>query len=137
MIKLKYLIFADLALAGIFSLSAIGCAPSQSQIEQHRTQCINPVQQEDYHQAVADCTETIYWDDEVYVLDGYYNRGKAYYNLGEYEKAIADFTQAINMNPDFAEAYQSRGIAYQASGDYQKADRDFNQAKEIQLNLGQ
>ena len=98
MIKLKYLIFADLALAGIFSLSAIGCAPSQSQIEQHRTQCINPVQQEDYHQAVADCTETIYWDDEVYVLDGYYNRGRAYQALGDYQKADRDFMRFLSLN---------------------------------------
>ncbi len=52
----------------------------------------------DYHQAVADCTETIYWDDEIYVIDGYYNRGRAYQALGDYQKADRDFMRFLSLN---------------------------------------
>jgi len=40
------------------------------------------------------------------------NRGVAYANLNQYEKAISDYTEAIRLKPDYAEAYQNRGIAY-------------------------
>ena len=35
----------------------------------------------------------------------YYNRAYAYYQSGKYEKAIADNTKAIRLNPTFASAY--------------------------------
>ena len=42
----------------------------------------------------------------------YYNRGVAYANKGDYERAIADFGQAIRLRPDYAEAHYNRGLAY-------------------------
>jgi tetratricopeptide (TPR) repeat protein len=51
-----------------------------------------------------------------------------------YNKAIADYTQAINLNPNFAPAYRDRGIAYSYSGDYDKALADFNQALRLNPN---
>jgi tetratricopeptide (TPR) repeat protein len=42
----------------------------------------------------------------------YYNRGFAYSNLGQWDKAAADFTQTIEINPNFTSAYQNREIAY-------------------------
>jgi len=37
--------------------------------------------------------------------------GKVKLSLGDYKGAISDFTKAIKIKPDFAEAYYSRGIA--------------------------
>lgn len=34
-----------------------------------------------------------------------------YYDAGEYRKAIDDFTSAIKIYPDFADAFLNRGIA--------------------------
>ena len=42
----------------------------------------------------------------------YSNRGDAYIELGEYQKAIDDCTEAIKLDPVFAFAYYNRGIAY-------------------------
>lgn len=39
----------------------------------------------------------------------FFHRGKAYIKLKRYEKAIADFTAVINLNPNAAEAYFHRG----------------------------
>ncbi|GAH78358.1 unnamed protein product, partial [marine sediment metagenome] len=42
----------------------------------------------------------------------YNNRGNVYAKLGQFQKAIADRTKAIELNPKFAEAYNNRGVAY-------------------------
>ena len=46
--------------------------------------------------------------------------------------AIADFEQAIKLDPKFAAAYANRGTAYYDKRDYDRAIADFDQA--IQLN---
>ena len=58
--------------------------------------------------------------------EGYYGRGVTYYASGEYEQAIADFTQAIGMDPDFVEAYYDRAIAHRNLGDYEQAIADLS-----------
>ena len=40
------------------------------------------------------------------------NRGLAYKKKGQWEKAIADFSEAINLKPDFVFAFSNRGNAY-------------------------
>ena len=63
--------------------------------------------------------------------DAYCNRGGAYANTGELDKAIADCNQAIRLKPEFAEAYANRGIIYKLKGDLAKAEADFAKAKEL------
>ena len=40
------------------------------------------------------------------------NRGIAYRNQGKYDRAIADFDEAIKLKPDYAVAMYNRGTAY-------------------------
>jgi tetratricopeptide (TPR) repeat protein len=61
----------------------------------------------------------------------YFDRGNAYYNLGDYNTAIDDWTQAIKINPKLAEAYYNRGVAYADLGDYNTAIDDWTQAIKI------
>ena len=44
----------------------------------------------------------------------YYNRGIAKRNLEDHQGAIADYTKAIKIDPQFALAYKNRGIAKEA-----------------------
>jgi len=57
----------------------------------------------------------------------YNNRGLAYYDKGDYDRAIADYDQAIQLEPD-ATTYYSRGLAYYYKGDYDRAIADYDQA---------
>jgi len=47
---------------------------------------------------------------------------------GDYQGAIAAYTQAIVLNPNYAEAYNGRGHTRYRLGDYKAAVADFNAA---------
>ncbi|MGK7941305.1 MAG: tetratricopeptide repeat protein [Crocosphaera sp.] len=66
------------------------------------------------------------------LAEAYNNRGIVYYEQGKYEKALAEYNQAIQLNPQYFEAYCNRGVIYYEQGKYEKALADCNQA--IQLN---
>jgi hypothetical protein len=53
--------------------------------------------------------------------------GKAYYDQEDYDRAIADYTEAIRMKPGYAPAYVGRGNAYSKKGDYDRAIADYTQ----------
>jgi len=61
----------------------------------------------------------------------YYNRGIAYGKKGQYDRAISDFTKAIEIDPRYAEAYNNRGIAYGKKDQYDQVISDFTKAIEI------
>ena len=61
----------------------------------------------------------------------YYNRGIAYKNKGQYERAISDYTKALEINPRDADTYYNRGITYRNKGQYDKAITDFTKGIEI------
>jgi tetratricopeptide (TPR) repeat protein len=58
----------------------------------------------------------------------YDNRGTAYYNKGDYDRAIQDYDQAIRINPNGVSGYYSRGSAYYKKGDYDRVIQDLNEA---------
>ncbi|MDR1252107.1 MAG: tetratricopeptide repeat protein [Treponema sp.] len=64
----------------------------------------------------------------------YNDSGNAYYDKGDYDRAIADYTQAIRLDPNFAEAYFNRGDAFDEKGDYDTAIADYTQAIRLDPN---
>ncbi|TRU27689.1 MAG: tetratricopeptide repeat protein [Microcystis aeruginosa Ma_MB_S_20031200_S102D] len=61
----------------------------------------------------------------------YFKQGEDYRNNNQSDKAIAAYTKAIEINPQYAEAYKNRGIVYLNLKDYDKAMADNNKAIEI------
>ena len=61
-----------------------------------------------------------------------HDRGLAYINIKEYNKAVDDFTKAIEMSPDelgfVAQCYNDRGVAYFRHGEYAKSWQDVSRA---------
>ena len=60
--------------------------------------------------------------------DAYYNRGRAYFDLGHYRQAIEDYSKAIEIKPDYEDAYINRGAAYAQLGDANLSINDFRMA---------
>jgi tetratricopeptide (TPR) repeat protein len=52
-------------------------------------------------------------------------------NLGDYQGALEDYTQAINLNPHNAFFYYWRSQTYQELGNQQKAVEDYNTAMNL------
>tara|TARA_B110000879_G_scaffold116974_1_gene155672 strand:- start:17 stop:745 length:729 start_codon:yes stop_codon:yes gene_type:complete len=60
--------------------------------------------------------------------DEFYNSGLDKGNLEDYNGAIADFTKAIELNPDDADTYYNRGTTKVKLKDYNGAIADFTKA---------
>ena len=90
-----------------------------------------------YEQALEEYTSAIHFGEIVKgAQDAYYlNRGRTYGVLGDYEKAIADFTKSIELKADVAEVYAERGGAYNLLEKYDKALNDFTQALLLESRL--
>src|SRR5262249_50255351 len=58
----------------------------------------------------------------------YYSSGNAHLNKRDYDRAIADYDQAIELDPKYAIVYVYRGNAYQAKKDYDRAVADYDKA---------
>jgi len=64
-------------------------------------------------------------------VGAYIARGATHAAKGDLDRAIADFSGAIMINPNYAEAYTSRGLAYAYRGDMNQGIADCNRASEI------
>ncbi len=62
----------------------------------------------------------------------YWTRGLLYWDRKDYDRAIADETEAIKLDPKYVAAYIGRGVAYRSKGDTDHAMTDFSAA--IKLN---
>jgi tetratricopeptide (TPR) repeat protein len=95
----------------------------------------------DMNQVIADFTKVIEMyqgqaDKLAGLATAYYNRGEAFRAGGKKEEAIADFTTAIALKPNYVILYDSRGAAYFEKGDYDRAIADCAQAIELYRGNG-
>jgi lipoprotein NlpI len=61
----------------------------------------------------------------------HYNRALEWRAKREDDKALADYGEAIRINPRYAVAYNNRGNIYRANGEYDRAIADFDAALRI------
>ena len=61
----------------------------------------------------------------------YLKRGEDFSGARQYDQAITDYTTAIRLKPDYAEAYNDRGFAYYLKGDAEPAIADYTRAIEL------
>jgi curved DNA-binding protein CbpA len=62
----------------------------------------------------------------------YRERGISAYRNGDIDSAIADFDQAIQIDPKFADAYIDRGIAFYRLRKFERAFADIDRARNLQ-----
>ena len=58
-------------------------------------------------------------------------RGGCSARLGKFERAVADYTRALELNPNYARAYHNRGLAYDQLGEIDRAIADYSKALEL------
>jgi lipoprotein NlpI len=84
----------------------------------------------DHDAAIAGCTRVI--DDGKQKPKGraaaYYNRGNAHAAKGDQAAAIADYDEAIKLEPKNARAFNNRGTAHSDKGEFDAAIEDFGAA---------
>jgi lipoprotein NlpI len=62
------------------------------------------------------------------------NRGLAYYNKKNYDRAIEDYAQVIRLAPNDADSFYRRGLSYFEKNDYSRAIQDFDEALKYDPN---
>jgi tetratricopeptide (TPR) repeat protein len=66
--------------------------------------------------------------------EDFFLKGNQKYQDKDFQGAIADYTEAIRLNPNFVEAYNNRGLARDELKDFQGAINDYTQAIKINPN---
>lgn len=62
----------------------------------------------------------------------YIRRGIAWSEKRDYDRAIADYNEALRLDPQSAAAYSKRGLAWQNKGDYVRAVADYTELARIE-----
>jgi len=70
----------------------------------------------------------------VWQSAAYNSRGEAYNLKGDYDRAIAELTKAIKLDPTLVNAYINRGCSYFLKDNYIQARADVNIALRIEPN---
>src|SRR5689334_2005315 len=68
------------------------------------------------------------WLENLRPGAAYIDRGRTYVQQDDNDRAIADFTKAIELDPEGADAYNLRGVAYTSNLDFDRAIADFDKA---------
>lgn len=73
-------------------------------------------------------------DQKQKLAEKYFNSGVENSKKDEIELAIEDYTQAIELKPDYAEAYYNRGGSWLRLGEWEKARYDLEIARKMKYN---
>ena len=68
-------------------------------------------------------------------FEGFYNRGLAYINSSQFDKAIPDFLKSLEEKPNYGASYYNLGIAYLNKGDKKNAKKALQQAERLKMSI--
>ena len=103
--------------------------------EDYYNKAYDYAENEQYQLAIDNYTKCLKLEtDDAKKADAYYNRGTVYgMGLENYTAAIADFTSAIRIDPDYADAYRNRGLSKAKSG--QSSCSDYKRACDLGVEV--
>jgi tetratricopeptide (TPR) repeat protein len=116
---------------GLVLAALLACGPVFGASQNDYDDCM---QHADADRTITGCTRII---DDIGESNrnrriAYDNRGTAWHAKGKNDRAIADYTEAIELNPKDSLAYDNRGTAWRDKGDREHAFADYSTA--IRLN---
>lgn len=74
----------------------------------------------------------LFEEEECQTAEGCVTRGNDYYEMGEYAQALPDYTRAIELTHDYAEAFYRRGFTFIQKQAYDEAITDFTEATRLE-----
>ena len=91
----------------------------------------------DWDQQLKNCTALIQsgTEQKENLAIAFYNRALAYESKDDYVRAIADYDEALRLNPNDADALLYRGLDKQRIGDKAGAEADIAAAERINPNI--
>lgn len=86
-------------------------------------------------------SELTIWNDVIqkspHKARPYYNRGLAYYRLGDYTRSSLDYQRTVELDPKYVEAYINKGINDDQEGKFDQSLADYNKAIEIDPDISE
>jgi tetratricopeptide (TPR) repeat protein len=119
---------AAAALATCLSFAAPAIAQQSAVQAQDRMMCNDPKMGD--KDTITGCSNLIKSgrDSKHILAADFANRGFAYFDMGDLDHAIADYTRAIALDPKFAQAFSGRCAVQIKKGDLAQAITDCDQA---------
>ena len=113
-----------LALLGAITAALVAAAPAHA--DENSDRCFK----DEGEAAIAACTRAIqsgkFSGEPLAAI--YHNRAIELRRDGDYDRAIADYSQAVRLEPEFTGAYAGRGLAHEGKGEIEKAKTDYRKA---------
>ncbi|HEU4758592.1 MAG TPA: tetratricopeptide repeat protein [Dehalococcoidia bacterium] len=123
--KLLYAAFVPVLPVIVLLAAPSECATSDSprvQALRHQNAGFELARQGLLAEAIAEYNRGIAVDPNVGSL--YYNRGRAYTELSDYQSALADLNKAIELEADAPQYYYQRAVVFHAVGSSDQARSD-------------
>lgn len=112
--------------AGVFELFKVNNAKASL------SEAVYQLLDGDGKEQVVNICNTIVQIDDPFVINGYWWRGQALYQLGYIQDACKDFTNVIQISPTYIDAYHWRGLAYFSLKDFSNARADLEKVRDSQ-----
>jgi tetratricopeptide (TPR) repeat protein len=94
---------------------------------QAATACMNDQKSASMEAAIKGC-DAVIGETLKNLANAYYFRGSARFGKSDFDGAIADYGQALRLDPSDADYLNSRAAAYEAKKDVDRALADYNEA---------
>ena len=78
--------------------------------------------------SAASCSETV-----KIAATANFKRGMVFYGQGDHDHAVAEYSEAIRLDPEMTAAYDGRGHALHTKGNMEGALANFDQASRLRL----
>jgi tetratricopeptide (TPR) repeat protein len=80
---------------------------------------------------ISNITEILLFSQNI--MQAYYFRGMAHYDLNQYENAIEDFSKCLELDETMHHVYSCRGMSYYCLGDFDNALIDLEKVTEANV----
>ena len=111
----KILVFASFA----FFLMMVSCGPNPEKSRIYADKGIDCLYTSQFDEAIEFFDKAIKYDENNF--EAYYYRGCAYSNNFRQDKALDDWTKAIEIKEDYPDPYFNIGLNYRRNNDYAMA----------------